>query len=99
LIHGLSKICTFSDTGFYIYQATLPIALPTRQVADEMGTDVDKYALYGGEDYEMIFTIPEKMVEKLKKHFNDYTIIGKMTDKQKGYCMQNAEGDVIKFEQ
>lgn len=98
LIHGLSKICSFSDTGFYIYQATLPIALPTRQVADEMGTDVDKYALYGGEDFEMIFTMPEDMVEPLKEHFNDYTIIGKMTDKKGEYCMQNAEGDVIKLE-
>jgi len=98
LIHGLAKICTFSDTGFYIYQATLPIALPTRQVADEMGTDVDKYALYGGEDFEMIFTMPEEMVESLNEHFNDYTIIGKMTDDTGEYCMQNAEGDVIRLE-
>lgn len=98
LIHGLTKIAKSSKAGYYIYQATLPIALPTRQIADEMGTDVDKYALYGGEDYEMIFTMPEDRIEKLKEHFNDYTVIGKVTDQNEGYCMQNAEGDVVKFE-
>ncbi len=87
-----------SDLGAYIYQATLPIAIETRQVADEMEEDVDRYALFGGEDLELMFTLPEKDVEKFVNHFNDFVVIGRMTDKKDGMKMQTAEGDVIAFD-
>ncbi len=99
LVSELKHLSDASNTGSYIYQAALPISLKTRHVADEMKEDVDKYALYGGEDFELLFTIPEKDVEKLADEFSDFAVIGKVTDAAEGIKMQEAEGDVIAFKE
>lgn len=99
LASELQHLCEASHMGAYIYQAALPIALDTRTVADEMKEDVDKYALYGGEDYEIMFTIPEEDVEKLADDFSDFVVIGKITDKEEGIKMQQAEGGVVSFDE
>ncbi len=98
IINELTEICTSSKLGAYLYQATLPIAIETRHVADEMEEDVDRYALFGGEDLELLFTLSEKQVEILIEHFKDFTVIGRMTPADEGLLMQTAEGDVVSFD-
>ena len=99
LVSDLHQLAEASKVGAYIYQAALPIAIETRQVADEMQEDVDKYALYGGEDFEMLFTLPEEDLERLADQFEDFVVIGKVVDRQEGVKMQNQEGEVISFEE
>jgi thiamine-monophosphate kinase len=99
LVNDLGHLTEASGRGAYIYQAALPIALDTRQVADEMQEDVDKYALYGGEDFELLFTLAEEQVEKLTDKFKDFVVIGKITEQAEGFRMQQAEGDVIVFDE
>lgn len=98
LVQEVSALSEASELGAHIYQAALPIAIETRQVADEMQEDVDRYALFGGEDLELMFTLPEKDVEMFVNHFNDFVVIGRMTDKKEGMKMQTAEGGVISFD-
>lgn len=97
LVSDLQHLAEASELGAYIYQAAFPVSVKTRNVADEMKEDVDRYALYGGEDYELMFTLPEEMVEELADEFQDFSIIGKMTAKEEGVCMQQAEGGVVTF--
>mgnify|MGYP003126453718 FL=1 len=78
LVNEISEVSEASDLGAYIYQAALPIAIETRQVADEMQEDVDRYALFGGEDLELMFTLSEKKVEEFVNHFNDFVVIGRI---------------------
>ena len=99
VIEEVTQLTENSDLGAHLYQAALPIAVETRQVADEMEEDVDKYALYGGEDLELIFTLPEHKVDELIKHFNDFSVIGRMTPKEDGLVIQTAEGDIIGFDE
>lgn len=99
LVSELSHITERSKTGALIYQAALPIAIETRQVADEMKEDVDKYALYGGEDLEMLFTLNEEQVEKLAGSYSNFTVIGKITSEYDGTAMQTGEGDLVRFEE
>lgn len=99
LVSEVSSISDASELGAYIYQAALPIAIETRQVADEMQEDVDRYALFGGEDLELMFTLPEKKVEEFVKHFSDFVVIGRMVPKEEGMKMQTAEGDVLSFDE
>jgi len=98
LVSELKHLAQESNVGAYIYQAAIPIALDTRKVADEMKEDVDKYALYGGEDFELMFTLPEKDVEKLTDEFQDFVVIGKVIEESEGVRMQQAEGDVVVFD-
>ncbi|WP_138430167.1 thiamine-phosphate kinase [Fodinibius saliphilus] len=97
LVNELQHLTAASDIGAYVYQAAFPIALDTRTVADEMREEVDRYALYGGEDYELMFTLPEEKVEDLAEEFQDFVVIGKITEKEEGLCMQQAEGGVVTF--
>jgi thiamine-monophosphate kinase len=94
LVNELKQIAEASGVGAHVYQAAFPIALDTRQVGDEMKEDVDKYALYGGEDFELLFTLPEKDVEKLIDEFEDFAVIGKITKEEEGVRMQQADGDM-----
>lgn len=94
LVSELKQLAQSSGVGAHVYQAAFPIALDTRTVADEMKEDVDKYALYGGEDFELMFTLPEKDVEKLTDEFDDFVVIGKITEKEEGVRMQQADGDM-----
>lgn len=98
IVNEITEICTASDLGAYLYQAALPIAIETRHVADEMEEDVDRYALFGGEDLELLFTLSESQVEKFIQHFKDFVVIGRMTPKDEGLNMQTAEGDVLSFD-
>ncbi len=99
VIEEVKELCVHSKLGAHLYQAALPIAVETRQVADEMEEDVDKYALFGGEDLELIFTLPEEKVDELIKHFNDFSVIGRMTPVEDGLVIQTAEGDVLGFDE
>ncbi|HLR31772.1 MAG TPA: thiamine-phosphate kinase [Fodinibius sp.] len=98
LVSELKHLAGASEVGIYFYEAALPIGLDTRGVADEMKEDVDKYALYGGEDYELMFTLPEEETEALTDLYSDFTVIGKVTSEEEGIAMQRAEGDVAVFD-
>lgn len=97
LVSDLTNITDASQIGALIYQAALPIALETRHVADEMKEDVDKYALYGGEDLEMLFTLKKDYVDALADSFSNFTVIGKITSDYDEPVMQTGEGEMISF--
>jgi thiamine-monophosphate kinase len=98
LLQDLMQLCTASKKGARIYEAALPVALETRAVADEFEDDVDQYALQGGEDYELLFTLPENDVNRLVEHFRDFVVIGKILPYGKGLSMQASSGDVLHFD-
>jgi thiamine-monophosphate kinase len=91
LISELTQLGKQSGLGMEVYSPAVPIALETRAVADEMNEDVDKYAFYGGEDFEMLFTIPEPLVEKMKSEFDDFIVIGRMMEKEKKLTINTGE--------
>lgn len=98
LLQDLMQLVTASKVGVKLYSAAIPVALETRAIAEEFEEDVDQFALQGGEDYELLFTLPEKDVNKLMNHFKDFVVIGKILPKNKGVQMQTAEGDSMHFD-
>ena len=92
------QLAKASNVGVQLFQAALPIALETRSVADEMQEDADKYALYGGEDLELLFTLPEQVLNKFADELKGITVIGKVVSAENGIKMQTAEGDMVHFE-
>lgn len=98
IVNDLKKIGESSDKGIEIYSPAIPISFEVRNVADEMQEDVDKYAFYGGEDYEILFTVNEEEVEKLKAEFNDFSVIGRIVEKQKQFVINTGEERNIKID-
>ncbi|WP_069130814.1 thiamine-phosphate kinase [Rhodohalobacter halophilus] len=91
LVADLTEVLRQSGVGAEIYSPAVPISLEARNVADEMNEDVDKYAFYGGEDFEMLFTLPEPLVEKFKAEFDDFIVIGRISDKDKQLTVNTGE--------
>jgi len=95
LINEMQLIAEANNLGCEIFTPAVPISLETRQVADEMQEDVDRYAFYGGEDYEMLFTLKKEDVEKLKAEFDDFTVIGEIKPAEYGIQLNTGEGKSI----
>ena len=54
----LRHICRQSHCGCRIYEKNLPIDYQTAVMAEELNMNVTTVALNGGEDYELVFTVP-----------------------------------------
>lgn len=98
LIADLKELAKQSSLGAEIFSPAIPISLEAREVADEMKEDVDKYAFYGGEDFEMLFTLKEFQVEKLKTVFEDFSVIGKFSNDFHQIKINTGEDRTIEFD-
>lgn len=86
-------LCHQSGCGALLYGAAIPIAFETRDVADRYDEDVDTYALFGGEDYELLFAIAPEQLDLLDPA--SYNVVGTFTPADQGVRIQTPEGDVI----
>ncbi|MFH1641966.1 MAG: thiamine-phosphate kinase [Nanoarchaeota archaeon] len=66
LASEVSHICKESDVGAIIYADNIPIQDETKNAAISIKKDALDFALYGGEDFELVYTIPEKNLNKVK---------------------------------
>lgn len=87
----LKHLCRNSHTGALIEESKIPILSETREVCDEFEDDATTYALFGGEDYELLFTLSPDDLDKLSD-FKDAHIIGKMLDASNGVKMRDLFG-------
>jgi thiamine-monophosphate kinase len=84
---GLSSeilhICKQSNLGCVLYEEKIPIHEDTRNAAYKFELDPTACALSGGEDYELLFTLPQADHEKLVLN-EQISVIGYMTEPEKG---------------
>lgn len=86
----VNHICSSSGVGAEVFVASLPIGLETRRVADEFGEDVDTYALFGGEDYELLFAAPNDVTDMMDE--DSFRVIGRITADEE-VVARTAEGE------
>lgn len=72
------QLCKSSGCGIRLYLERIPIAAETRAMADELNADPIVAMLNGGEDYELMFTVPLEMRDKVL-HFGGVDVIGHIT--------------------
>lgn len=92
---GLSSevlhLCKASGLGCVVFEEKIPIDMETDKVAVEMNMDPTIFALNGGDDYELLFTIPVAMHEKVAD-IPGVSIIGYMTDASEGNYLFGRNG-------
>src|SRR5690606_14420646 len=93
LSSGSIHICTQSEVGCTIYENKLPIDSLTVSTDEEMNLNPSVCALNGGEDYELLFTIPLEDYNKIK-YKKRVTIIGQYTA-YKGKHEFVSNGDTV----
>lgn len=82
----LLHICKASQVGCRLYEERIPLDYQTAAAAEELNLNVSTCALNGGEDYELLFTVPLDCHEKVE-NLEDVKIIGHITDADDGAVM------------
>ena len=82
LASEIINVCNESKTGAVIYKDLIPLSKTTILDAKKVKKDPYNYALCGGEDFELVFTLNENQLKKLKG--TKCIVIGEMLPKNKG---------------
>lgn len=92
---GLSSemlhICHDSGVGCRIYEERIPLDYQTAVAAEEFNLNVTTCALNGGEDYELLFTVPLTDHERVLA-LPDVKVIGHITEAQQGRLLVCRDG-------
>lgn len=87
----LMHICSQSNTGCRIYEERIPLDYQTAVMAEELNMNVTTCALNGGEDYELLFTVPLADNEKVSQMEN-VRVIGYITKPELGLALITRDG-------
>ena len=87
----LMHICKQSSVGCRIYEERIPIDYQTAIMAEELNMNVMTCALNGGEDYELLFTVPIADHEKVAA-MKDIRVIGHIVSESMGNAMITRDG-------
>ena len=90
------QICKASKCGARIYLDRIPIAKQTTALAEEMHADPVVAALNGGEDYELMFTVPLAMQEQIMRS-GLVDVVGHITRESTGAYLVTPDGSDIKL--
>jgi thiamine-monophosphate kinase len=97
---GLSSeilhICKQSNVGCKLYEEKIPVNEQARQFAYKLELDPTACALSGGEDYELLFTLPQAEYDKLVLN-EQISVIGYITDADEGAHIITRGGNTHKL--
>jgi thiamine-monophosphate kinase len=87
---GLSSeiihICKQSGCGVKLFEDKIPVDAQTIAVAQELNMEPTLFAMNGGEDYELLFTLPSTEKTKISQ-VKEISIIGQITDEKEKYVL------------
>lgn len=97
---GLSSdiihICKQSNVGCRIFEERIPIDYQTAAMAETFSLNVTTVALNGGEDYELLFTVPLSLHEKASA-LPGVHLIGHITQPEEGYYLVTRDGQEMQL--
>ncbi len=90
----LMHLCNNSGTGCRVYEDRIPIDYQTAVMAEELNMNLVTAAMNGGEDYELLFTVPLTQHEAVSK-LKGVRVIGYMTPADQGRAMIGRNDEEI----
>ena len=90
----LLHICKASDCGCRVYEDRIPIDYQTAVMAEELNMNLVTAAMNGGEDYELLFTVPLHAHEAIRK-IPGVHVIGHITKPSIGAALITRDGAEI----
>ena len=97
LASELLHICKASECGCQIYDERIPLAEETKAAAAEFQLEPMVAALHGGEDYELLFTVPLSDFDKVSA-IEGVSVIGNITDKKGSALLVGNDGNAIQLQ-
>lgn len=100
LAGDIGHICERSGVGVRIWAEALPISEATKAIAQSAGKDPLDWALFGGEDYELLFTAPpdraEELAERVRRETGtQVTVIGEILPAEAGMSLLLPHGKEV----
>lgn len=93
LVSELFHICQQSKVGAYLEESGVPMHPDAELLALKFNLDPLTCALYGGEDYELLFTVDPSDLEKVK-YIPDIYIAGEITEASDGIKLHTKGGNI-----
>lgn len=97
LASELLHICKASECGCQVYDERIPIADETSEAAAEFQLEPMVAALHGGEDYELLFTVPLSDHDKVSA-IEGLSVIGNITDQKGTALLVGNDGNAIQLQ-
>jgi thiamine-monophosphate kinase len=100
LASEVNEIAAASKVGMRIYGERVPLSPESNQAASLLGKSALDYALYGGEDYQLVFTISPDKFKCLSEMKIDValTAIGEVVEQNQGIVLVDKDGEVSALE-
>jgi len=92
----IHHLCEASCCGVLVDVQALPVPDNALVVAELLGEDATDYALYWGEDYELVFALPESDLARLNP--TTFTVIGHFTCRTESIRMRDLDGSIRPLE-
>lgn len=92
----LKHICKQSGVGCRIFEERLPIDYQTAMMAEQFNMNVTTVALNGGEDYELLFTVPLHVHDKVSQ-IKGVRVIGHITKEDFGQLLETRDGGELEL--
>lgn len=85
----IRHICRASNVGAVIYAGKIPVSKTTVEDSKKLEKDAIDFALYGGEDFELVFTAGRNKLKQLEKY--DVSVIGEIVDKKNAIRLMKGD--------
>ena len=95
LASEVHHLCRESGVGAAVHEHNLPLEGVTQRIAAEFGDAATDYALLGGEEYELLFTLSDGEYAKLGEFTEDVSIVGRIVEKEKGITYVREDGTSV----
>ncbi|MBP2663426.1 MAG: thiL [Firmicutes bacterium] len=94
------EIAKASGVGIKLYASQIPLAAELKEAAEKLGKQALDYALYGGEDFQLLFTMESNKYEELLLAQPDLQLakIGEIVDSSQGVTLVDEAGGVQELE-
>lgn len=92
LSDAVKRICRESGLGAKIYADKIPFEGNSFQLGKELDIDPVSAAMNGGEDFKLLFTIPILSMEKFRREFPTFEIIGHLAQEEVGAVLVTPDG-------
>lgn len=96
LSSDLLHICNQSSVGCQLFEDRIPIDYQTAVMAETFNMNVTTVALNGGEDYELLFTVPLHLHEKMNG-LEGIRLVGHITPSEQGCYLVTRDGQEIQL--
>jgi len=93
LASEVGHICKMSGVGAVIEKERIPVSKSTKEAAAMVGGDPIEYALGGGEDFELVFTVAKEDLDKIQVDC-PLTVVGEIVEKERGIVLKEKGEEI-----